>query len=257
MAWNALLDSPMFWNLPSLPLILLGLASCTLHAAPLQIGIGEDKPPYVQLESRSGVEYEIITQTLKDAGLDFEIKHVPNKRARSLFTHGQLDAAITTEGSIVSEPYIAYRNMAITLCEQHIGLGKVTDLLAYKIGAFNNAESFLGTDFSSVASRAVSYREISPQKLLNAMLQSKRIDVAVAEINIFEYVHRSSTPTDAKALCPFPLFPPTLYRLEFRDAALRDRFNQALAQLRTNGFYEALAKKYQLPLEGKRPYFKP
>lgn len=236
---------------------LLSFFACTLSAAPLQIAIGENKPPFIIKDSRAGIEYEIITQALKDAGLEFEIQHVPNKRARMLFAHGQLDAGITTEGRFVSEPYIAYRNMAFTLCEREIKLSKMADLAPYKIGAFNNAEKFLGTEFASIAAHPENYREISPQQLMNAMLQSKRIDVAVAEVTIFEHLHRTGNPPGTKALCPFALFAPTLYRLEFRNPLLRDRFNQALAQLRASGFYEALAKKYQLPLERQRPYFKP
>lgn len=243
-------------------LTLLGLGfllfGCgALHGAPLQIAIGESKLPYVSAETRSGVEYELITRTLQDAGVEFEIQHLPNKRARLLFARGQLDAAIATEGAVVSEPYIAYKNMAITLCEQQIKLSKTTDLAPYQTGAFNNASQFLGAEFTRIAADLMHYREISPQKLMNGMLMAKRIDVAIADINIFQNDQHEIDPQSSKALCPFAIFAPTLYRMEFRDARLRDRFNQALGQLRANGFYEALAKKYQLPLDRQRPYFKP
>lgn len=247
----------MRWNLRLLEVGLLSLCWGALHAAPLQIALGENKPPYISTETRSGVEYELVTRALQDAGIAFEIQHLPNKRARLIFSHGQLDAAVATEGNIVSEPYIVYKNMAITLCEQQIKLSKIADLAPYQTGAFNNANKFLGADFASIAADLTHYREISPQKLLNGMLMAKRIDVAVADINIFQNDQQEIDPQGSKALCPFAILPPTLYRLEFRDAALRDRFNLALAQLRANGFYEALAKKYKLPLDRQRPYFKP
>jgi len=228
-----------------------------LHGAPLRIAVGESKLPYVSAETRSGVEYELITRTLQDAGIDFELQHLPNKRAQLMFERGQLDAAIATEGTIVSEPYIAYKNMAITLCEQQITLSKPADLAPYKTGAFNNANKFLGAEFTRVAAELAHYREISPQKLMNGMLLAKRIDVAIADINIFQLVQQEVDPQGRKPLCAFAIFAPTLYRIEFRDATLRDRFNQALAQARASGFYEALAKKYQLPLDRQRPYFKP
>ena len=247
----------MRWNLRLFEVGLLSMCCGALHAAPLQIALGENKPPYLYTETKSGVEYELVTRALQDAGITFDIQHLPNKRSRLLFSHGQLDAAIATEGSIVSDPYIAYKNMAITLCEQQIKLSKIADLAPYQTGAFNNAGNFLGADFTRIAADAQHYREISPQKLLNGMLMAKRIDVAIADINIFQHDQEEVDPQGSKALCPFAIFPPTLYRLEFRDAALRDRFNQALAQLRANGFYEALAKKYKLPLDRLRPYFKP
>lgn len=244
-------------KLTSLALGVLLFGGSALHGAPLQIAIGESKLPYVSAETRSGVEYELITRALHDAGVEFEIQHLPNKRARLMFDRGQLDAAIATDGAVVSEPYIAYKNMAITLCEQRITLSKTADLAAYQTGAFNNANQFLGADFARIAADLMRYREISPQKLMNGMLMAKRIDVAIADINIFQHDQREVDPQGSKALCPFAIFAPTLYRMEFRDARLRDRFNQALGQLRANGFYEALAKKYQLPLDRQRPYFKP
>lgn len=244
-------------KLTSLGLGCLLFGCSALHGAPLQVAIGESKLPYVSAENRSGVEYELITRTLQDAGIDFELQHLPNKRARLMFERAQLDVAIATEGAIVSEPYIAYKNMAITLCEQQIKLRKTADLAPYQTGAFNNAIQFLGADFTRIAANLMHYREISPQKLMNGMLMAKRIDVAIADINIFQHDQREVDPQGSKALCPFAIFAPTLYRLEFRDPAMRDRFNQSLSQLRASGFYEALAKKYQLPLDRQRPYFKP
>lgn len=228
-----------------------------LNAAPLQLAMGESKLPYVGAETKSGIEYELLTQALRDAGYAFEVQHLPNKRAQLQFAHGQLDAVIVTEGNLVSEPYIAYKNMAITLCEQKVVLNKIADLAPYQTGAFNNAGKFLGEDFARIAADPEHYREISPQKLMNRMLLAKRIDVAIADINIFQHDQQDVAPQAEHTLCPFALFPPTLYRLAFRDATVRDRFNQALTQLRTNGFYEALAKKYKLPLDKQRPYFKP
>ena len=228
-----------------------------LHGAPLQIAIGESKLPYVSAETRSGVEYELVTRTLQDAGYAFDVQHMPSKRAQMQFARGQLDAVIVTDGSIVSEPYIAYKNMAITLCDQRITLGKPSDLAPLQTAAFNNASKFLGEDFARIASNPEQYRELSPQKLMNRMLWARRIDVAIADINIFQHDQQEVDPQSSKTLCPFAIFAPTLYRLEFRDPSVRDRFNQALGQLRANGFYEALAVKYKLPVDRKRPYFKP
>lgn len=233
------------------------LYACALQAAPLQIALGESKMPYVNAETQSGIEYELVTRALRDAGYAFEVLHLPNKRAQMQFSHGQLDAVIVTAGDTVSEPYIAYKNMAITLCERRIVVGKVTDLAPYQTGAFNNAGKFLGEDFARIAADPEHYREISPQKLLNRMLLAKRIDVAIADINIFQHDQAEADPQARQPLCPFAVFPPTLYRMQFRDPTIRDRFNQALGQLQTSGFYEALAKKYKLPLDKQRPYFKP
>ena len=68
---------------------------------------------------------------------------------------------------------------------------------------------------------------------------------------------REIDPKASRPLCVYSIFPPTLYRLEFNDATVRDHFNLALKALRDLGLYEQLAKKYDLPLDQHRPYFKP
>lgn len=246
--------------------MLIGfLCANTLRAEPvltpvlplLQIAIGESRMPYVSVETKSGIEYELITRTFQEAGYGLVVQHVPSKRAQLKFAQGEMDAVIVTVGGIVSDPYITYKNMAVTLCERQISLSKPADLAPYQTGAFNNAKKFLGEDFARIALNTGNYREISPQKLLNRMLLAKRIDVAIADINVFQHDQKEVDPEGGQSICPFALFPPTLYRLEFHDPAIRDRFNKALGRLRSSGFYEALAKKYKTPLDKQHPYFKP
>jgi len=226
-------------------------------APPLQVALGERKLPYVSAETPSGVEYDLITQTLHQAGYPFHVHYMPNKRAQMLLEQNELDVAISTSGHIVSQPYILYQNMAITLCERQITLTKIADLTPYQVGAFHNASQFLCADFLKISTHTARYRELSPQKLLNRMLLGKHIDVAISDINIFKQIHLELDPTERKKLCPYALFPPTVYRLAFRDSGVRDRFNQALNQLRAAGIYERLARQYQLPQGAQGPYFKP
>ena len=233
------------------------LYTCALQAAPLQIALGESKMPYVDAATQSGIEYELVTRALRDAGYAFEVQYFPNKRAQIQFAQGRLDATIVTAGAIVSDPYIAYQNMAITLCERRITVSQVSDLANYQTGAFHNASKFLGNDFARIAANPERYREASPQILLNYMLLAQRIDVAISDINIFQHEQLEADPQARKPLCSYALFPPTLYRLQFRDPLVRDRFNLALAHLRSSGFYGALARKYKLPLDRNSPYFKP
>lgn len=233
------------------------LYTCALQAAPLQIALGESKMPYVDAATQSGIEYELVTMALHDAGYTFEVQYLPNKRAQIQFSQGRLDAIIVTVGAIVSDPYIAYKNMAITLCERRITVSKISDLANYRTGAFHNASKFLGNDFARIAADPERYREASPQILLNYMLLAQRIDVAISDINIFQHAQLEADPQARQPLCSSALFPPTLYRLQFRDPLVRDRFNLALAHLRSSGFYGALARKYKLPLDRSRPYFKP
>lgn len=238
-----------------LPLLALGAEP----ALPLRVALGETKEPYVMAEEQRGVEYELVTAALRLAGYQPQVSFAPNKRAQEWLAAGRVDAAIANGGGYLSDPYITYQNMAITLCSHHLELSSVTDLGRHRVAAFQNARRFLGPDYAAMAAGNPDYVEQSPQIAVNRLLYSGRTDVAVADINIFLQFNDELGPgIDAQpSLCPFALFPPTPYRLAFRDAAARDRFNKALRLLNRQGFYEALAKRYGLPMPQGRPSFKP
>ena len=239
--------------------LLICLASSSAWSAPpvLRIALGETKMPYVSAQTRSGIEYDIVTQALKNAGYTAQLNYLPNKRAQLELQEGRLDAAISNHGMYLSEPYIAYQNMAITLCSRQAVVASVADLAHYQTAAFHNARQYLGADFAQIAKDRQRYRELSPQQLLNRMLLAQRVDVVISDINIFKHEQSLADPQAKQALCPFTIFLPTLYRLQFRDSKVRDRFNLALKGLREQGLYEQLAKKYDLLLDSHRPYFKP
>ncbi|WP_051709778.1 substrate-binding periplasmic protein [Andreprevotia chitinilytica] len=242
-------------------LALLLVAPCSWAAGEpvLRVAIGETKPPYVWEEEKRGVEYDLVSTILRTAGYQPEVLHAPNKRAQSWLISKQVDAVIGNEGGFVSEPYIAYKNMAITLCSSKLELHSIPDLQRYNVVAFQNAQRYLGTDFALMAASNRGYSEASPQISLDRLLYSHRTDVAISDINIFQYfsTHLNAQLDGSQPLCPFALFPPTLYRLVFREEAARDRFNQALAQTLRSGLYESLAQRYALPAPNGKPYFKP
>ncbi|WP_373973939.1 transporter substrate-binding domain-containing protein [Chitinibacter sp. SCUT-21] len=243
---------------------LLSLCCLIVYPAlalePLRVGIGETKLPYVSSETQSGIEYEIIQQAFKLAGIPIRFEHMPNKRAQLLLSLNQLDAAINTKGQIVSEPYIVYQNMAISRCASQFNIQQVSDLQGKSVVAFHNANQFLGEEFAQLARDKAHYQEISPQQLMNRMLLSERVDVVISDINIFRHFNLELDPKGSQKICPFAIFPPTRYRLEFNDAVIRDRFNLALQQLSQNGFYEKMAQKYLPSFSGntaKKPSFQP
>ncbi len=240
-----------------LPLLLLASTAHWAAAAPLRVAIGETKPPYVDAELKQGIEYEIITTAFKQAGIEIDLQHMPNKRAQVLFEQGKLDAAINTTGKNASDVYIVYKNMAIALCERNIKLNAVRDLAQYQVGAFHNAHQFLGDDFAHIASKPQQYMETAQQYLLNRMLALGRIDVAISDISIFQHFNLELEASQRRALCPYALFPPTQYRLTFQHSAPQQKFNRAIAQLKASQFYESLAKKYGLTTDKQQPYFKP
>ncbi|WP_233246762.1 transporter substrate-binding domain-containing protein [Chromobacterium sp. Panama] len=252
--------SPLHLARRALPALLFGALSAPIAALPsIRVALGETKQPYIDAERAKGVEYDIVHQALIQAGYQPQIRFGPNLRAHNWLANGQVDAAIANSGGHVSEPYIVYQNMAITLCKRRIRLRRLDDLARFRVAAFQGAHLYLGPDFAALAPQITSYREESPQVTLNRLLYSERADVAISDVNIFQQLsHELRREIDVGAkLCPYALFTPTHYRLTFRDVRDRDRFNQGLRRFAAAGGYEKLAERYQLPTQRGRPWFKP
>ena len=247
-------------NLIKAALVALLASRAWAAAAPpvLRVAVGENKPPYVVENARRGIEVELVTRILRDAGYGVQMHYLPNRRAQALLESGALDAAISDRGPFVSAPYIVYQNVALTLCRNRIALHAIGDLAGRRVAAFQNARLFLGAGFGAMAASNPDYRE-PPQASINRLLYANAVDVGVGDINIFYSVNAElglGRGAD-EALCPYALFPPTSYRLAFRKREARDRFNTALQRALQSQTYEALARQYDMPLGHGHPYFKP
>jgi len=233
-------------------------AAASDKAAALRVALGENKPPYIFQQEQRGVEVDLVLSLLQDAGYAVQLLYLPNRRAQRMLAIGMLDAAISAEGDYLSAPYIAYQNVAVTLCSAHIVLNSVADLAGRRIAAFHNAHLYLGPEFMAVAAGNPDYRE-PPQDSINRLLYARGIEVGISDINVFRNINER-LGLDAQAAgpwCPHRLFAPTQYRLAFRNRDARDRFDRALRQALKGQRYEALARRYRLPLNNGHPYFKP
>lgn len=237
---------------------LTGLAGSAC-AQPLLVALGEHKPPYILQEQRSGIEYELVTTALRDAGYEPQVVYMPNQRAQQALAEGRVDAAISRNGPFVSVPYIAYHNMAITLCERNLSLPTIAALGSYRVTAFHNAQRFLGPEFADMTRNNAGYSEVSPQLILGNLLYSGRTDVVISDLFIFLGLTPQLTlPAGAiRPVCSHALFPPTLYSLSFRDPDARQRFNGAIRKLARGGFYQQLGNRYRLLDKQGRALFSP
>jgi polar amino acid transport system substrate-binding protein len=224
-----------------------GLADdCTLNAA-----VGLDKPPYVIEATRSGLEIETFAAAAQAAGCLVRFQHVPPVRALQMIRNREVDAMLTIrEDSGVaghySEPYVTYRNVALSLEKNALPLHAVADLGRYRVTAFQNARIALGPTFRQAVDGNPEYREIASQQSQVNMLFTGRIDVVVGDIRILARL-RESMPGSIDRSPPLQvhaLFPPTEYRALFNDPALRDRFNEGLRAIRANKTLQRLIERY-------------
>ncbi|GGC87959.1 substrate-binding periplasmic protein [Halopseudomonas salina] len=215
------------------------------------VGFGTHKPPYVFEYDGSGLEYELIEAALEHVGLEMEPYYSPLERLHRMLQYRELGAMATTNQTSgvdahYSEIYIEYENVAVTLQNRNIQLGAIEDLGGYSISAFQRARFVLGPRFGKMTAANSRYREEARQITRNLLLYAGRVDVMIGDRRIIRAFNSeiADRVDVSQPVTEHFLFPPTGYRVGFVDAAIRDRFDQGLAAIRSNGRYELITQRY-------------
>lgn len=233
-------------------LVLLVLCS-SAYAKEIKVAVGLALPPYIIQEKNAGMEIDVVAQALADSGHTLKPVYVPMARVPVAMEDGSVDAAMTiNEASGIkaafSDSHITYQNFAISLSKNGYKVEKVEDLGKYSIAAFQNATMYLGDKYKAMAAANKRYNELADQAKQNKMLYTGRADFVVGDRNIFNYYNADVKKEGVDVSQPVTyhdLFPPTPYKVAFRDPAIRDAFNAALKKMRADGRYDAIMKKYQ------------
>lgn len=244
----------MKWMLVILSLLL----SQTSSAAQLRVLVGQNKPPYIKLESASGYEIELLREIVQRMGHEAVFTYLPNSRIRSQLESGQGDIASLQPNSpdeiglFFSQPYIRYQNIAVTLQSDELSVQHPADLAGLTVVAFQGAAKVLGADFSDMTSQLEDYLETVDQKAQVEMLFSGRAKAIVLDRNIFSY--NQQTSSRPQAVTVHPLFNSTLYRAAFRDPVLQRQFDRALLSVLLDNWYKQLQLKYLQQLNQQLPH---
>lgn len=240
-------------------LIILDIRAA--QARDVSVAIGFSLAPYVIQEEKRGMEYDIVKEALALEGHTMVPQYVPLGRVAKLVEAGRADAAMTQRMELgiaahYSDVYITYRNFAITRASRKIKIDRVEDLSGKSILAFQNATVNLGPAFKNAVDGNPTYREEPKQITQPVLLFLGRVDVVIADRNIFNWFAHDPEVT-AKVDTSQPvryhaIFPPTDYRMAFSDSELRDSFNRGLAKLRQSGEYARIEKRYS-PLMIEEP----
>lgn len=219
-------------------------------ARTLKVGAVPTRPPYVFAESHSGIEVDIVREALKAANYSVEFSYMPYNRRVLEMRRESLDGIMTVaENSGIkayySKPYIAYRNVVISLKSSALVINSVADLQGKKITAFVGASQYLGEDFISLTKSRRDYSEMINIEAIPGFLFKKKADVIVMDINIFGYYRNASSLFNGTApIQVHPIFPETLYKVGFHEKQIRDDFNQGLQVIRDNGIYNKILRFY-------------
>lgn len=228
--------------------------SCRADAPPeLRVAVGLRLAPYVLENSVGGIEYEYVSAIMRQIGYGMRPRFLPLDQIVDEVRSGRADMALTikpdmAQGLAVSNPYVAYRNVAISLASRKLPIKNLQDLKPYSIAGFANARLYLGPEFAALVADKSNYEEYVNQMAQNVELYHSRVDVAVMDVNIFAHLNETIARAKSAQVQPvtiFDIFPANQYCIAFRDPAIRDSFNKQLAHAKALPDYQAIKKKWQ------------
>ncbi len=234
-----------------LSIILLIISTC-LNAKQIEIAVGWTKPPYVIETGNTGFEIELIKGIFASMGHQTTFIYVPFARSHYLLNKGKADVAMTLSkrldigDNILSEPYITYHNVAISLKGRGIKITQMSQLGNYSIVAFQNASIVLGSEFKLASKKSPFYIELPDQKKQVEMLLKGRTDLVVMDINIFNYLSKAYIGSShMESISVHRVFPSNPYHLGFKNSELSKNFNKSLQEFRQSTQYIDLINKYE------------
>lgn len=222
-------------------------------AKEIRMAVGRSLPPYVFVDNWTGLEYDIVKQALAVEGHTIAPRHMALARVAKELESGLADAAMTMRPdsgvtAYYSDNHVTYRNFAITLASRDLRIEKAADMAGFSVIAFQRASDYLGEEFRKMAQANPQYREEAKQAVQPTLLFLNRVDVVVADQNIFGWFANApevkAKADTGQAVRFHPIFPPTDYHVAFREAGLRDSFNRGLKRIRENGEYQKIVARY-------------
>ncbi len=239
--------------------VVIALTVSSVHASEpvrLQLLAGLPKPPYIIEENGEGLQLEIIRQALKLSNIDVNFVHMPLGRQINAYQQLRLDGIITLPEQyqgvdiFLSEPYVNYQNVAISLSANNFNFENIEQLADKRLSAFQNASLYLGDSYERIADEAPYYEEVADQNKQMRNLFEEKVEVVIADLNIYKYFIRTHQHgIFNKATSVHQIFDERPYVVGFRRKDINDKFSLGVAALKQSGRYQAILDKY-LALNG-------
>ncbi len=239
------------------------LLSDSVFCEQIKLSVGLTVAPYVinfhnSDQEISGFEVDIVRESFALKG--YEVKFIPQplKRTKLSFNEKQVDGVLTikkhypqVKGTFLSDDYITYHNVAVTLAGENMNIDSINDLAGKKIIAFQQAQFALGKKFQAMVNENPDYMEMASQENQIGMFFYKRTEVIILDDLIFKYykIKLKNIPTE-QAVTFHDIFEKSSYKIAFQKQKVRDAFNQGLKTIRSSGRYNKIIKSY---IQGLQP----
>ncbi|GAB2911045.1 hypothetical protein GCM10027181_07660 [Rheinheimera gaetbuli] len=238
----------VYWFVLIVCSLVMSAFASSAQAAALNVLVGQNKPPYIRLETVSGYEIELLREVVRRMGHEAVFVFVPNSRIRTLLDSGNGDIATLQPNDAIdaevyfSQPYIRYQNVLITPARDELPITHPADLSDKLLVAFQGASKVLGADYRDAVVHNPGYLETVDQKAQVEMLFSGRAQAIVLDRNIF--MHHQQTSSSPMAVKVHELFGSSLYRAAFKDPDLQRDFDRALLSVLMDNWYQQLQLSY-------------
>lgn len=213
--------------------------------------------PTFLLIRKSGLQYDLLDAALTTSSLQLgEITFATNLRALRLVKTQKVDCIINSpsnsDGLFLTQSLLEYQNSVYFLSKNKLKIDTIQDLKNYSLVGFQNANQYLGAEFSELSKTHKSYHEIASQKNQILMLFSERIQAIILEQRIFDYYRNQ---IDERIKAPFEVTKVKLFDQAPRYIACHDPHtamlvNEAISQLKQTNLYQDIL------LNAERSYYK-
>lgn len=227
------------------------------HAEPLMVAFGLSRPPYVDEQSGDGISPALFAAVAERLGWQFDRTYVSNGRMEKLLVAGDIDIAVEMPpghaGVHYSQPFVAYRNVAIHRDNPAFTLSTLDELQHYSICAWQLASEHL--HIASQMAKKADYFEYALQKRQVADWVSGKCDVILIDDLLLSW-HLRALQSEwqpevlalnrhrwGQVLLPSPNNPLWFY-VGFRDPDKRDAFDRVFTALLAEGLQEAVRARY-------------
>ena len=239
----------------SLPSKLFGLA-CLLGnvlspavADTIQIGFSHAPPWAFRLGENcvAGINKEIVEHALQNKGYDIKFKLSSYSRMVAEFSSHNLDIAspmaIDLDGAFYTDRYLPYRDVAITQVERNFSWKKIADLKGRNVVAYQKAIKILPQEFRQmIEAGEFQYKEHPDRRSQILMLSTGRFDAVIGEVRILMY--QADKYYDVNKVEEQNIFPEVHYGASVWDKDLHEALQQGLAEIKANGEYDKIFKRY-------------
>lgn len=170
-----------------------------------------------------------------------------NARLVKVLNEGKVDGAANmfnqneVQGCL-TDPVFKYKDVVISLQAKHLQIKEVADLADKSIVTYQRARNLLGQEFRKVTEHHSEYQEVAHPAQQAKLVATGMVDVSIGDQYIF--LHSLNQwdldGVNANNFDYQELFPAVYSSMAFAEQRHCDEFNQALAEFKKSGEYDAL-----------------